>query len=236
MTRVIIYCRVSTKSQAEEGVSLDAQEAKARSYAELYGLTVVDTIRDEGESAKTLARPGIQKALGALRAGEADGLLILKLDRLTRSVVDLGGLLTSHFESAALISVQEQIDSNTATGRMILNILVSVAQWQREDIVERTVAALAHKKSLGERVGQIPYGHRLATDGVHLEPDPQEQGVIQLMRQWKAEGTSFRRIVDRLNARAIPARPKTQKGVPAGEGPPGKWHLPIVHRLVKESL
>ncbi len=235
MTRVIIYCRVSTKSQAEEGVSLATQEAKARAYAELYDLDVVAVIRDEGESAKNLARPGIQRALAALKTGEADGLIVLKLDRLTRSVMDLGALLTDYFQDQALFSVQEQLDARTATGRMILNILMSVAQWQREDIAERTGAALAHKKALGERVGQIPYGSRLGVDGTHLEPDPQEQGVIQLMRQWKVEGTSYRQIVERLNARSIPARPKAQKGVPAGEGPPGRWHLPLVHRLVKES-
>src|SRR6266850_5433590 len=92
-TRTVVYVRVSTDKQAEKGVSLDAQQAKAKAYAELYDLDIVDVVIDAGLSAKTLARPGLERALGMLKAGKAEALLVVKLDRLTRSVADLGRLV-----------------------------------------------------------------------------------------------------------------------------------------------
>lgn len=89
-TRTIAYLRVSTDKQADRGASLDAQRVKAAAYAQLYDLELVDTIVDAGESAKSLERPGLKRALTMLKAGEAEALLVVKLDRLTRSVVDLG--------------------------------------------------------------------------------------------------------------------------------------------------
>ena len=86
--RVIIYARVSTTDQSDNGVSLDAQQAKMMAYASLYELQVVETIVDAGESAKSLAMTGPATALSLLRSGQADGLIVVKLDRLTRSVAD----------------------------------------------------------------------------------------------------------------------------------------------------
>ena len=93
---VIAYCRVSTAEQSDSGVSLDAQQAKMRAYADLYNLTIVETIID-AESAKSLRRDGLQRALNLLRTGKADGLLIVKLDRLTRSVADWQALIDAYF-------------------------------------------------------------------------------------------------------------------------------------------
>src|SRR6267142_2448116 len=105
-TRTIAYLRVSTDKQADRGVSLDAQRAKLKAYAELYELDLVDVVVDAGQSAKSLDRPGLQRALGMLKAGEAEALLVVKLDRLTRSVVDLGRVVERYFapSKAALLS------------------------------------------------------------------------------------------------------------------------------------
>jgi hypothetical protein len=142
-TRTIAYLRVSTDKQADRGVSLDAQRAKATAYAELYDLELVEVIVDAGESAKSLDRPGLKRALGMLKAGEAEALLVVKLDRLTRSVVDLGTLLERYFApgKAALLSVGEQIDTRSAAGRLVLNVLASVSQWEREAIGERVTSS-----------------------------------------------------------------------------------------------
>ena len=141
MKRVIGYARVSTDRQIE-GVSLDAQQAKIEQYAALYDLELIDVIIDAGASAKTLERPGLQEALDKLKAGEADGLLVSKLDRLTRSVVDLGSLIEGVFGKYTLMSVGDQVDTSTAAGRLVLNVLMSVSQWEREAIGERTRAAI----------------------------------------------------------------------------------------------
>lgn len=201
MTRVVAYVRVSTDKQAEHGVSLDAQRERLRSYAKLYDLEIVEEIVDAGESAKTLARPGLQRALQSLREGRADGLLVAKLDRLTRSVKDLGELVEDLFADGrfALLSVGEQVDTRTAAGRLVLNVLGSVAQWERETIAERTRAAMRHMRERGEYVGgKPPYGYRVV-DG-ELVADPVEQGAAALARRLKAAGLSLRAIAAELEA------------------------------------
>lgn len=110
-TRAIGYVRVSTDKQADHGISLDAQRAKIEAYASLYDLDLIEVIVDAGASAKTLDRPGLQRALTLLKSGKADALIVVKLDRLTRSVSDLGTLVEKHFQKAALLSVAEQIDT-----------------------------------------------------------------------------------------------------------------------------
>src|SRR5271155_867839 len=95
--KVIGYTRVSTDEQAATGVSLATQAEKVNAYARLYGLEIVETIEDAGQSAKSLKRPGLQRALELLKAGHADGLLIAKLDRLSRSVKDWNALIDRYF-------------------------------------------------------------------------------------------------------------------------------------------
>ena len=204
--RAIGYVRVSTQEQSADGVSLAAQEAKIRAYAALYDIELIDVIVDGGQSAKSLDRPGLQQALAALKAKKADGLIVAKLDRLTRSVADLATLLDGFFSEKAgrqLWSVADAIDTRTAAGRMVLNILMSVSQWEREAIGERTRDALQHKRAQGERVGQIPFGFDLAADGVTLVPNAQEQEVLSLIRRLRSEGHSYRSITSELNAQGI---------------------------------
>jgi DNA invertase Pin-like site-specific DNA recombinase len=212
-TRTIAYLRVSTEKQADRGVSLDAQRAKVKAYADLYDLELVEVVVDAGESAKSLKRPGLQRALGILERREAEALLIVKLDRLTRSVVDLGALVERYFApgKAALLSVGEQIDTRSAAGRLVLNVLASVSQWEREAIAERTATAMQHKARQGEYTGgQAPYGARVAADGARLEPDAQEQEARAMARRLYAEGKSLRGIAVELERLGI--RSRTGKG------------------------
>jgi site-specific DNA recombinase len=103
---------------------LEAQQAPLTASAAVYELALVAIEVDVGVSAKTLQRPALQQALGALQAGKAEALLVVKLNRLTRSVRDLGALVETSFLAGkwALMSVGEQIDTGTAAGRMALNI------------------------------------------------------------------------------------------------------------------
>jgi DNA invertase Pin-like site-specific DNA recombinase len=187
----VAYVRVSTDKQADRGVSLEAQRAKVRAYSDLYALELVDVIEDAGFSAKALERPGLERALGMLRSGQAEALLVVKLDRLTRSVRDLGQLVEDYFADAdgpALLSVSEQIDTRTAAGRLVLNVLGAVSQWEREAIGERTSAAMQHKASRGEYIGgDAPFGYRLAQDG-----------RLREARVLRASGLSLRAVAARL--------------------------------------
>jgi len=164
-TRTIAYVRVSTDKQADRGVSLDAQRAKVKAYAELYDLDLAEVIVDAGESAKSLDRPGLKRALGILKAGDAEALLVVKLDRLTRSVVDLGTLVERYFApgKAALLSVGEQIDTRSAAGRLVLNVLASVRQLgevrpDREGTRHRALelAMFVDTRVTRERPGSLP--------------------------------------------------------------------------------
>jgi site-specific DNA recombinase len=205
-TRAVAYIRVSTEKQADAGVSLEAQQAKVRAYASLYDLELVDVVVDAGVSAKTLDRPGLSRVLSMVKRGEVDAVVVVKLDRLTRSVADLGELVERYFQRAALLSVSEQIDTRTAAGRLVLNVLASVAQWEREAIGERTSAALQHKRAKGERVGSVPYGYALAADGVRLVEVESEQAVVREARTLRASGLSLRQVAARLAGRGLVAR------------------------------
>lgn len=199
-TRTVAYVRVSTEKQADRGVSLEAQQAKIRAYAELYGLELVDVIVDAGVSAKSLGRPGLSRALGMLQAGDASALLVVKLDRLTRSVRDLGTLVEDYFaspEGPALLSVSEQIDTRTAAGRLVLNVLGAVSQWEREAIGERTSAAMQHMARQGEYTGgAAPFGYRLE-NGRLVAHEP-EQAAIREAHALRAKGLSLRAVASRL--------------------------------------
>src|SRR5271155_4762862 len=177
--KAIGYARVSTDKQADRGVSLDAQTENIRAMAVVHSAELADIIVEAGESAKSLNRPGMQRLLTLVDSGEVNAVIIAKLDRLTRSVKDLCELL-GRFErrGVALISVAESLDTSSAAGRLVLNIMTAVSQWEREAIGERTRDAMNHKRTNGERVGNIRFGYRLGADGKHLEPDPAEQAVL----------------------------------------------------------
>jgi site-specific DNA recombinase len=163
-TKTVAYVRVSTEKQADHGVSLEAQQAKIAAYAQLYELDLVETVVDAAASAKSLERPGLKRALAMLDAGAATALLVVKLDRLTRSVADLSRLIERYFAAgkAALLSVSEQIDTRSAAGRLVLNVLASVSQWEREAIGERTSMAMRHMAAQGQYTGgPPPYGYTL---------------------------------------------------------------------------
>ncbi len=226
--RVVGYIRVSTGEQANEGVSLAAQRIKVEGYASLHDLELIEVIEDAGVSAKSLDRPGLIRALAMLANGEADALVVAKLDRLSRSVSDWDRLIVEHFGPAAgrqLMSVGDSIDTRTAAGRLVLNVLMSVAQWEREAIVERTRDAVRHKRSKGERLGTVPYGYRLADDGRTLAPVESELSALALMRELAADGMPYRGIAAELESRSIP----TKSGS-------ARWDHTTVMKLVARSV
>jgi DNA invertase Pin-like site-specific DNA recombinase len=199
-TRVVAYCRVSTEKQADNGNSLEAQQSKLAQYAALYDLDIVAIEVDAGESASTLNRPALKRALGRLEAFEAEGLLVVKLDRLTRSVRDLCELVDTYFKDGDhhLMSVSESVDTKTASGRLVLNILTTVSQWEREAASERTAAVMQHMKSEGRFTGGWPpFGFKVGEDG-ELVVDDGEQYIIARARSLKAEGMSLRAIAAAL--------------------------------------
>ncbi|MGV8123498.1 MAG: recombinase family protein [Candidatus Xenobiia bacterium LiM19] len=217
--KVIGYTRVSTEEQATSGVSLQAQVEKLRAYASCYDLEIVEIVEDGGQSAKSLNRPGIQRALQMIRDGKASGLLVAKLDRLTRSIVDLNTLISDYFSEkskyqSTLFSVADQVDTRSAGGRLVLNVLMSVAQWEREAIGERTKAALSYKKQQGVKLGRP---EKQITD-------PAEIKTIAYIRELREQGLTFRAIAARLDTEGY----KTSRG--------GKWAPQTVKNLIESEV
>jgi site-specific DNA recombinase len=166
-------------------------------------------LRDDGYSARDLKRPGLQRILGEIssKGRRFDGLVVAKLDRLTRSVRDLVRLTDlAENHQVALVSIQEAVDTATATGQAFRTIVTSISEWERGVIGERTREVLAFKRRNGERTGTIPYGFTLAKDRTHLVPVPAERKVLAQIAKARRRGRSYERIADDLNADRIPTK------------------------------
>jgi len=185
---------------------------------------LVDVIVDGGESGKSLQRPGIERLLAMIDRREVQVVIIAKLDRLTRSVRDLGELL-ERFQrrGVALVSVGESLDTGSAAGRLVLNVMASVSQWEREAIGERTRDALRHKRAQGLRAGNVPFGYSLAEDGQTLIPKPTELQVLRRIKELRAAGCSMMDIASQLNCEGV----ETRTG--------GAWRFEYVRRLLRTA-
>ena len=239
--RAIGYVRVSTEDQVR-GVSLDAQRDKIRGYAGLYNLDLVGIEADQGLSAKSLKRPGLQSALAMLDRGEADGLLVAWLDRLSRSLKDWTWLVSEYFDAEAkqLWSVTDSIDTRTSGGRMVLNMLMTVAQWQRENISEKVKDGLGRKIRTNSKCGpKVRYGFAIDESDprrskkldapVGLIEAADEAEAIASMRLLRSEGASYREIARRLTGARVsdarrpgPVGPLDRPQDPPPGGPGGR--------------
>lgn len=179
---LVAYVRVSTEQQGESGLGLDAQRAAIQAHADARGFQIARWFEDV-QSGGDIERPGLQNALAMLR--EVDGLIVAKLDRLARSVVHTGTIMEEMAETGkTLIALDLGVDTSTAAGRLVANVLASVAQWEREVIGERTKAALAVKIARGEQVGRAPE-----------IPEASEDCILRM----RESGLTFAKIAQFLN-------------------------------------
>ena len=192
--RVLGYVRVSTDEQAKDGSSLTNQEEKIRKYCDALELDLVRNERDPGVSAETLDREGLQAVLDDLRRGRVGGLVITKLDRLTRSLGDWSNLIDVLFSKHAgrrLLSVNDSIDTGTASGLLVLDVLMSVAQWERRISPNGRPTRLQGKIGRGERCGRFRFGYVRGAEGKTLIPHEGEQRAIA----WVANGENRKRPI-----------------------------------------
>jgi DNA invertase Pin-like site-specific DNA recombinase len=215
MSRVIAYTRVSTDEQADSRAGLDAQRAAILAEAERRGWQEADLtfVEDAGYSGKDLNRPGIAAALDALRHHRADALVVSKLDRLSRSMLDFAGLMDrASREKWALVALDVGVDTTTPQGEMVAAVMAVFAQFERRLIGERTKAALAVKKAAGVRLGRP-----------RLIP---EEIVARIVAE-RSSGATLRAIADGLNRDGVPTAMRgrqwwvaTVQGVLAQAGSP----------------
>ncbi|MBX3222383.1 MAG: recombinase family protein [Labilithrix sp.] len=202
----IAYLRVSTD---EQRLGPEAQRAAIESWAAREGVSVIAWHIDAGASgaAAIEARPALCAALAALREHGAGVLVVAKRDRVARDVVVAATVerAASH-AGARLVSADGTGNGDTPADAFMRTVIDGAAAYERGLIRMRTKAALAAKSAKGERTGEIAYGYRLATDGVRLEEDPAEQGVLVAVRELRAAGLSQRAIVRELEARSLVSR------------------------------
>lgn len=206
MKTAIGYLRVSTDGQAQDGVSLDAQRAKITAWCELNDYTLTAVHVDAGISGKSADnRPGLQQALSECKKGTA--LVVHSLSRLARSTKDTIAISERLAKVGAdLVSLSEKIDTTSAAGKMVFRMLAVLAEFERDQISERTAVAMQHMKSQKKLVGAVPYGYRLMPDRATLIEDPLEQAVIAQARKLHASGLSLRKIAYQLDERGFHAR------------------------------
>jgi site-specific DNA recombinase len=204
MKKAVGYIRVSTEGQVTDGVSLDTQRAKIEAWClandfELSGLFV-----DAGLSgSRADNRPELQNALSAVTTYKG-ALIVYSLSRLARSTKDTIAMSERLSKAGAdLVSLSEKIDTTSAAGRMVFQMLAVLAEFERNQISERTTAAMAHMRIQGRFLGQLPFGYDLATDGENLVPNNLELEAIRLMQSLRAEGHSLRTIAARLESTNI---------------------------------
>jgi DNA invertase Pin-like site-specific DNA recombinase len=193
----IIYCRVSTQKQASKGISLDMQLARCTEYAANHGLNVLDIIIDAGISAKDVEhRPGMRRIIDMAKNRTVAHILSFKLDRLFRNTQDTLNameMFTRYGVKVHLVSECRIVQTESADDEFMLGIHAATSTLERKRIGERTRAALARKRELGEFTGgRAPYGYRYANGGFVV--DATEQDIIRKMRTFRNHGYSLRKV------------------------------------------
>lgn len=226
--RLAGYIRVSTLEQTESGLGLQAQEEQIRAWATVCGFDVGGMFCDAGESgAKSPAsRFGLSRALAKVRAGELAGIVVAKLDRLSRSCRDVADLvLEAEAKGFDLLSVSEKLDTSTPSGKLQVRILASFAEFERDMISQRTSDGLAQVAKQGRlRSGRAPFGWEVVADGdgvvvsvdrpvrgakQALRQNPVERQILNRMVRMRSQGLGAFRIANKLNS-ALICNPRTQ--------------------------
>lgn len=226
--RAVAYCRVSTE---EQDVGPEVQETAIRAWCKRNGVELLEPVfLDKGKSGglEFEKRPALVEALDAVREHGAGLLIVHKRDRLARDreVIGTIGMLLRKLGCQVQatnheFSEPEEIDPMAKAMQGIEDVF---AELERSMIRARTKAALQLKRSRGERVGSVPYGYRLADDGVQLEEDEHEQRVVHIAQRLRAKGMGLRAIGRELDAQGITQRNGST------------WHPQVVKQVVGALL
>jgi len=220
--QAIGYIRVSSAQQAQEGVSLEAQQAKIEQWCSANGYELVNVFKDEGISGKRMdTRPGLQDALASVKKGNAFVFYSMsRVARSTKNMIEIGDMVAK--KKGDMVSLTENIDTTTASGKMIFELFAVLAQFERNLVGERTASALRNKKSNNKKYcNKTPYGFK-EVDG-RLEQVKQEVKVVAEIQQARAKGQTLQSIADGLNSRGIPT--KTNK----------QWQPATIHLLLQRT-
>jgi site-specific DNA recombinase len=215
LEKVAVYSRVSTQEQVAEGTSLNYQSEQAAPYCKSQGWEIVQSYSDPGFTGKDENRPGLKRLLADAKLGLFTKVAVLKLDRLSRNLrllLELEEKLKAN--GVSLYSIKESIDTSTAIGHTVFQVLGLVSEWEREAIVERTKAGRLQRYKEGcWGPGSPPYGYDYNKETKKLVVDKAEAKTVHRVFVEYSSGKSMTQIANMLNGERIPPRnPKKGKG------------------------
>jgi DNA invertase Pin-like site-specific DNA recombinase len=215
--QVVGYIRVSTDKQGERGVGMETQEQAIRAECDRHGWQLL-RIETDVLSGKSMKRPGLHRALGAVRSGESSGIVVAKLDRLSRSVIDFAELLKEALADGwNIVALDFGVDLSKPNGKLVAGILIQVAEWEREIIGERTRAGMAVVKQ------RTPAERKRLDKKVIGRPQVIAPPVRRRIRGLRTRGHSYQAIADLLN----------REGVPTGRGGQ-RWYAMVVRHVADD--
>lgn len=193
----LLYARVSTQLQVNDGVSLDVQERQLQQAAELAGFTNIEIIREEGRSGKSISgRPALTEALKRLDAGDAQALFVTRIDRLARSTKDFLSIIDrANTNKWRLVMLDLNLDTSSYQGRFVVTIMSALAEMERGIIAERQKDVHKDRRARG-----VVWG----VDMGPMNKTPQEIRDRVLLE--RSQGASLQQIADGLNADGIPTQ------------------------------
>ena len=216
--KAVGYVRVSTQGQAEDGVSLEAQKAKIIAWCEANDYELVAIYKDAISGTKA----DIEGRQAAIDNSQGMALVVYSLSRFARSTKDTLHL-AEHLEKRGtdLVSLTEKIDTTTAAGKMVFRMLAVLNEFERDQISERTRAALAHKKANGEKYAPVPFGYREVNK--RLVEVKHEARLVARMLKLREQGHTLTSIADWLN----------ESGVEGKRG--GRWYASTISYIIKRQ-
>lgn len=207
----LLYARVSTQLQVNDGVSLDVQERQLQQAAELAGYTKIELVREEGRSGKSITgRPALTAALKRLDSGEAEALFVTRIDRLARSTKDFLSIIDrANANKWRLVMLDLNLDTASYQGRFVVTIMSALAEMERGIIAERQKDVHKDRRARG------------IVWGVDMGPmNKTSEELKQRILLERSFGASYRKIADKLNSENIP----TQNG--------RKWHATTIKNII----
>lgn len=204
---IALYCRVSTDEQAREGVSLQEQEERLKAYCKAMGWNVEPVLFiDDGYSAKDMSRPQLEKLIKQVKENSISRVMVTKLDRMSRRLLDLLQLIDMFQQyDVSFISISESFDTNTPSGRLTLQVLGAVAEFERERIRERVFDNMYHAASKGKWLTQSPYGYKLEDKELIINED-EAKIVREVFNDYLEKGLGYYAIAKKLNEQGIPSK------------------------------